>query len=72
MPPLSEQVSLPDAFTADFTVVRVLLSCGRTYEQAVKTFEPYQAYNSLTTLPETECVRSSLDHFASSNRRLSL
>ena len=42
MPPLSEQVSLPDAFTADFTVVRVLLSCGRTYEQAVKTFEPYQ------------------------------
>ncbi len=42
MPSLQEQVQLPDADTADFTVVRALLRRGRTYEQAVKTFEPYR------------------------------
>jgi uncharacterized protein YecE (DUF72 family) len=42
MPALEEQAQLSDAFTADFTVVRALLSKGRSYEQAVKTFEPYQ------------------------------
>jgi uncharacterized protein YecE (DUF72 family) len=42
MPALDEQVQLPDAHTADFTVVRALLRKGRTYEQAVKSFEPYK------------------------------
>jgi uncharacterized protein YecE (DUF72 family) len=41
MPTLDDQVQLPDAFTADFTVVRALLKKGRAYEQAVKSFEPY-------------------------------
>jgi uncharacterized protein YecE (DUF72 family) len=41
MPTLDEQVQLP-AFTADFTVVRALLRWGRSYEQAVTTFEPYR------------------------------
>jgi uncharacterized protein YecE (DUF72 family) len=42
MPELRDQVAMPGAFTADFTVVRALLKRGRTYEQAVKTFEPYE------------------------------
>jgi uncharacterized protein YecE (DUF72 family) len=42
MPALEEQVQLPGAFTADFTVVRALLRKGRAYDQAVKAFEPYQ------------------------------
>ena len=42
MPVLSDQVQLPGAFTADFTVVRALLARGRNYEQAVKKFEPYR------------------------------
>jgi hypothetical protein len=42
MPGLEDQVQLPDAFTADFTVVRALLKKGRTYEQAVRSFEPYR------------------------------
>ena len=42
MPSLADQVQLPGAFTADFTVVRALLAKGRNYEQAVKTFEPYR------------------------------
>jgi uncharacterized protein YecE (DUF72 family) len=42
MPELSAQMGLEGAFSSGFTVVRALLSKGRTYEQAVKTFEPYE------------------------------
>lgn len=41
MPELGIQLQLDDVFTADFTVVRALLKYGRTYESAVKSFEPY-------------------------------
>jgi uncharacterized protein YecE (DUF72 family) len=41
MPPLGEQIAMPGAFTADFTVVRALLREGRAYEQAVEQFAPY-------------------------------
>jgi uncharacterized protein YecE (DUF72 family) len=41
MPALADQAQLDDAYTADFTVVRALLTRGRSYEQAVKAFEPY-------------------------------
>jgi uncharacterized protein YecE (DUF72 family) len=41
MPALSEQIAIPDAFPADFTVVRALLRQGRAYENAVQQFAPY-------------------------------
>ena len=41
MPALGEQIAMPDAFTADFTVVRALLREGRPYERAVEQFSPY-------------------------------
>ena len=41
MPTLTEQIAMPKAFTADFTVVRALLQHGRGYERAVSMFEPY-------------------------------
>jgi len=41
MPELGEQVGIGEAFTADFAVSRALLSHGRTYEQAVERFQPY-------------------------------
>ncbi len=41
MPLLSEQMALPGAFPADFTVVRALLRQGRPYEEAVERFRPY-------------------------------
>jgi uncharacterized protein YecE (DUF72 family) len=41
MPSLNEQIAIPGAFTADFTVVRALLREGRNYEQAVEQFSPY-------------------------------
>ncbi len=41
MPTLSEQIAIPEAFPAPFTVVRALLRAGRPYEQAVEKFSPY-------------------------------
>jgi uncharacterized protein YecE (DUF72 family) len=42
MPRIADQLAIPEAFSADFTVVRALLQKDRTYEQAVTLFEPYQ------------------------------
>jgi uncharacterized protein YecE (DUF72 family) len=42
MPPLNEQARVPGIFTADFAVVRALLRCGRAYDKAVQSFEPYR------------------------------
>lgn len=41
MPSIGEQLLDEDAFTADFTVVRALLRPGRTYNDAVDAFSPY-------------------------------
>ena len=41
MPGISEQLELPDVFTAEFTVTRALLRQGRPYERAVEKFAPY-------------------------------
>jgi hypothetical protein len=42
MPGLEEVSQIEEAYTADFAVIRALLKRGRSYEQAVKTFEPYR------------------------------
>jgi uncharacterized protein YecE (DUF72 family) len=42
MPTVADQIAMPEAFTADFTVVRALLQKGRGYELAVSMFEPYE------------------------------
>ena len=42
MPRIANQITLPEAFTADFAVVRALLQKDRSYEQAVRLFEPYR------------------------------
>lgn len=42
MPEVADQMAIPDSFTADFTVSRLLLKPGRTYEQAVTQFSPYK------------------------------
>jgi uncharacterized protein YecE (DUF72 family) len=41
MPSIAEQMSIPGALTADFTVTRALLRPGRAYEDAVAMFTPY-------------------------------
>ncbi len=42
MPEIGAQIADPGAFTADFTVTRALLRHGRSYEEAVRMFEPYR------------------------------
>jgi len=42
MPPVIEQIRLPDVLTASFAVVRALLKPGRTYQEAVERFQPYE------------------------------
>lgn len=41
MPAIGEQLDIPGVFTAEFTLSRVLLRPGRTYEEAVEAFAPY-------------------------------
>ena len=41
MPPIGEQLDRPGAITAPFLVVRALLRPGRTYQEAVDKFQPY-------------------------------
>jgi uncharacterized protein YecE (DUF72 family) len=42
MPELGTQIRIPDVITTDFTMTRALLKRGRSYENAVKQFEPYR------------------------------
>jgi uncharacterized protein YecE (DUF72 family) len=42
MPSIGEQIAIPEAWTADFVVVRALLQKGRTYDQAVAELQPYR------------------------------
>ncbi len=43
MIPLTEQISHPEAFSADFTVCRALTVPGRSYEDSVRLFKPYSS-----------------------------
>jgi uncharacterized protein YecE (DUF72 family) len=67
MPPLAEQMALPDAFTADFTVARALLREGRPYEQAVEKFSPYR--HATDENPEGREALRSLIHRMREERR---
>jgi uncharacterized protein YecE (DUF72 family) len=41
MPELPAQLAVPESLTAEFVVCRALLRRGRSYEEAVKAFQPY-------------------------------
>ncbi len=43
MPPILEQIQLAGVLTAPFSVARALLKPGRTYQEAVEMFQPYEA-----------------------------
>ena len=43
MPAIIEQLNISGALAAPFSVARALLKPGRTYEEAVETFQPYDA-----------------------------
>ncbi len=50
MPSISEQMQVPDVLTADHVVARFLLRPGRSYQQAVEMFSPYERVQD--TCPE--------------------
>jgi uncharacterized protein YecE (DUF72 family) len=65
MPELCDQLALPGAFTTDLAVVRALLPQGRTYEQAVRSLEPYE------TIREPQpAIRAALAQVAERARRV--
>jgi uncharacterized protein YecE (DUF72 family) len=41
MPPIGHQLDLPNSLTAPFIIARALLRPGRTYDEAVDAFAPY-------------------------------
>ena len=41
MPPIGDQLDLPGAVSGPFIVARALLQPGRTYDEAVDAFSPY-------------------------------
>lgn len=49
MPEVADQIQISGSFTTDFTVSRLLLKPGRTYEDAVSTFSPYKAVKEPNT-----------------------
>jgi hypothetical protein len=50
MPPIEEQVRIPDIVTADHVVVRALVRPGVSHESAVEEFSPYD--HTQLPLPE--------------------
>ena len=65
MPELGDQAERPGAFTAEFTVVRALLRRGRSYEEAVRAFEPYRSVQD-----PNPAARDALARIADRARRL--
>ncbi len=55
MPEIADQLAMPDSQTSDLIVARALLRHGRTYENAVTQFAPYER-----TREVNEPVRSGL------------
>ena len=76
MPELGQQIAFSETQTADFTVARALLRPGRSYEQAVKQFQPYErvqepnegARNALRELMERARRRGQLAFLFVNNR----
>jgi hypothetical protein len=63
MPPIEEQMTVEGSLDcADFQVARLLLKQGRTYEEAVQTFQPYQTLKE--PVEETRAAAVSLVDYA--------
>jgi uncharacterized protein YecE (DUF72 family) len=78
MPPVAEQMRMVGSETGDFVTARFLLKPGRTYEQAVKAFQPYreirepipEARTALQQLLGRACFSRSKKRYIYVNNRL--
>jgi uncharacterized protein YecE (DUF72 family) len=67
MPPVHEQIRVPDVFTARHVVSRWLLKPGRTYAQAVEAFAPYETTQD--AYPEgRQALHDLIEQFVSDDR----
>jgi uncharacterized protein YecE (DUF72 family) len=64
MPEIGAQARMAGSLTGEFIAGRALLRCGRTYENAVKQFEPYR-----TTQEVDPATRVALEHLAEEARK---
>ena len=76
MPPIVDQIQIAGVLTAPFAVSRALLKPGRTYQEAVEMFQPYdgikEEYPAIRTgLAETvrRCVEEKRQLYAYVNNR---
>jgi uncharacterized protein YecE (DUF72 family) len=60
MPEMGEQMALAGSRTSDLIVARALLKRGRPYEEAVRTFSPYDRVQEVNT-PVREALRELVD-----------
>jgi len=67
MPDLPTQTAIDDAYTASHLVTRALLRRGRTYEEGVQTFQPYERVQD--PIPETREALRALIQKALAERR---
>lgn len=67
MPSIRKQMEIPGAFTTDVLVARALLKEGRSYEEAVSLFSPYDQVRDES--PETRTALRELIR-ASQNRKI--
>jgi outer membrane protein assembly factor BamB len=65
MPPVHRQIEIAESFTADFTVARALLRTGRSFEEGVNKFSPYETVQDPN--PETRAALRDLARRALSN-----
>jgi hypothetical protein len=78
MPSVSEQMRMVGCETADFVTARFLLKPGRSYEQAVKAFQPYreirepvrEARSALQQLLGRACFSRTRKRYVYVNNRL--
>ncbi len=57
MPPVAEQMRMIGSETADFITARFLLKPGRSYEEAVKAFQPYTEIKEPNTEARTALAK---------------
>jgi uncharacterized protein YecE (DUF72 family) len=60
MPEIRDQMAIPDSRTSDIIVARALVRRGRTYEEAVQTFAPYDKVVEVNE-PVRQALRDLID-----------
>jgi uncharacterized protein YecE (DUF72 family) len=70
MPPVGEQLAMEGSMTTDFAVARFLLKPGRTYEDSVKAFEPYESTKEVNQ-PAREAATELVKKLRGKSRRRS-